>query len=132
MKKIKISEGYVYIFWSPLAGGPHINNELLSLNLNNFKSIERLVRELLFLEYDEFSISWKHRCKESFKYVIWYASDEQLTRYYDSGASQILLPDMIPIRDFYIHVWKFMFGEESYEAANIDDYEIISRFDIFG
>ncbi|WP_446471074.1 hypothetical protein [Xenorhabdus stockiae] len=131
MKKIKISEGYIYMFWAPLAGGPHIDNSLLDLNLNNVKSIEKLVNELLFLEYNEFSMSWKHRCKESFKYVIRYASDEKLTRYYDSGAPQILLPDMISVRDFYIYVWKFMFGDESYEAAHLEDYEIISRFDIF-
>ncbi|MDX7988920.1 hypothetical protein FE392_16585 [Xenorhabdus sp. 12] len=131
MKKIKISEGYIYMFWAPLAGGPHIDENLLNLNLNNVKSIERLVNELLFLEYNEFSTSWKYRFKESFKYVICYASDEKLIRYYDSGAPQILLPDTIPIRDFYIQVWKFMFDEESYEAADIDNYELISRFDIF-
>ncbi|MDE9542466.1 hypothetical protein [Xenorhabdus bovienii] len=131
MKKIKISEGYIYMFWSPLNGAPDMNNELFKLNLNNIKSIERLVSQLLLVEYNNFSISWNYRCKENFKYVLCYSNDKELTRYYDSGAPQIELPDMIPVRDFYIHVWKFMFGEESYEAANVDDYEMISRFDIF-
>ncbi|PHM36942.1 hypothetical protein Xmau_04092 [Xenorhabdus mauleonii] len=131
MKKIKISEGYLYMFWAPLAGAPHIDDDIFNLNLNNVNSIERLVKELLLLEYNDFSMLWKYRCKESFKYAICYSSDEKLTRYYDSAAPQILLPDLISVRDFYIYVWKFMFGEESYEAANIDDYEKISRFDIF-
>ncbi|MDE9434314.1 hypothetical protein [Xenorhabdus bovienii] len=131
MKKIKISDGYIYMFWSPLDGAPDANNELLNLNLNNINSIERLVRELLYVEYNNWSETWKYRCKESFKYAISYSSDKELIHYYNSGAPQIGLPDMFSVRNFYIYVWKFMFGEESYDAANIDNYEIISRFDIY-
>lgn len=119
------------MFWSPLDGAPDVNNEVLKLNLNNVDSIKKLVNELLYVEYNNWSLSWRLRCKESLKYVICYATDEELIHYYRASCPKIKLPSMISVRDFYIYVWEFMFGEESYEANSIDDFEMISQYDIF-
>ncbi|MBD2786696.1 hypothetical protein ID858_16705 [Xenorhabdus sp. DI] len=131
MKKIKVSEGYIHRFWSPLDGGPDVDQNLLKLNLNNLENINTIVVELLYDQFYEWPLSWQYRCKESLKYVIAYSSDKDLVRFYNSWSPQLGLPDVISVRDFYIYVWKVMFGEESYEAEDIDNYEIISRFDIF-
>ncbi|MEX6315810.1 hypothetical protein AB6G19_21240 [Providencia manganoxydans] len=47
MKKLKISYWYISKFWSPLAGGPNVNESLLRLNLNNKINIDTIINEIL-------------------------------------------------------------------------------------
>lgn len=131
MKKIKISKGYILMFWSPLGDGPELDGGLSGLNLNNIDSINKLVQELLLPEYKNWPAQWQFNCKESLKYAICFASDKELERYYNVGLPQISLPTSIPIREFYIYIWKFMFNEEGYEISNPDLYEIISEYEIY-
>ncbi|WP_193016779.1 hypothetical protein [Proteus sp. FME41] len=131
MKKIKIGYYYIRIFWSPLGDDCNTDKYYLNLNLNNKESIYSIVENVLIPELNLFSYKVKLRIKESLKYAITYYSDEKLAGAYDKSPTFVKLPDNITVRDFYIFVWKSMYGEESYQALEKDFYIEIPLEDIY-
>lgn len=129
MKKIKISYSYVRIFWSSL--GDDCNTDKYYLNLNNKESICSIFENVLIPELNLFSYKMKLRIKESLKYAINYYSDEKLAGAYDKSPTYIKLPDNMNVRDFYIFVWKSMYGEENYQALEKDFYIEIPLEEIY-
>ncbi|MEQ2025602.1 hypothetical protein ABLB84_07365 [Xenorhabdus szentirmaii] len=51
--------------------------------------------------------------------------------YYRCGLPQMKLPSVMSVKEFYIFVWKCMFDEESYEANDIDDYDVIDQYNTY-
>lgn len=131
MKSVKISYYYIRIFWSPLGDDCNTGKYYLNLNLNNKESICSIVENVLIPELNLFSYKIKSRIKESLKYAITYYSDKKLVDAYDKSPTFVKLPDNINVREFYIFVWKSMYGEESYQALEKDFYIEIPLEEIY-
>ncbi|CDL81843.1 hypothetical protein [Xenorhabdus szentirmaii] len=130
-KTLKVSESYLFDFWALLNNEINSNHALFKLDLNDITNIEILVKQGFLPAYNKHSISWKNRLKESYKYKIKYGKENNLAYYYRCGLPQMKLPSVMSVKEFYILVWKCMFGEESYEANDIDDYDVIDQYNTY-
>ena len=114
MKVKKISESYVKRLWIEIGEGSDIPESLCGLNFNNLVSISKMVNEYLLSALQTLPISYQVRIKESLRYAINFWDEHQLERVYDGGLPIIALPTEFSCREFYIHIWTYLFPNESY------------------
>ena len=78
-KKYKVSPEYIRLFLGLLHEGIDSKLEDLSgLNLVNRDSVKRLVKEYLYPEYQNFTISTQFRIKESLRFGLNFWTEERL------------------------------------------------------
>ena len=81
-KKYKVSPEYIRLFLGLLHEGIDSKLEDLSgLNLVNRDSVKRLVKEYLYPEYQNFTISTQFRIKESLRFGLNFWTEERLHKY---------------------------------------------------
>ena len=131
MKKKKISESYVKKFWLELYDWDDIPREIRGLNLNNVDSINTIVKEFLSVKLSERSISTQYRTKESLRYAINFWDDLELENIYYSVMPVLQLPTSMSCREFYKHVWSFLFCGESYTIKDKSEYVDIGRVFVY-
>lgn len=132
MNKIKVSQGYIEVLWSSLGEGREIDKKISGLNLNNEKSIEFLVSELLRPFICDLDLSFQFRLKESLKYAINFWEKQNFAQCYEKMLPQLVLPTECSARDFYIKIWGYLYFHEDYKIHDKLSYEEISALDIYG
>ena len=131
LKKKKISESYVEKFWLELYDWDDIPREIRGLNLNNIDSINKLVKEFLYIRLLENPISIQYKIKESFRYAINFWDENKLIKHYQSVMPILSLPSTMSCLAFYKYVWSLMFPGESYTIKNKFDYTDIGPMSAF-
>jgi len=120
LKTKKISESYIDVLWCNIGEGMNIPDDLRGLNLNNYDSISRLVKDYLMVNLKEKSISTQIRTKNTLKYAINFWDEKTLERIYEEVLPEIELPTAFSCKEFYIKVWTLLFPNESYHIDNDD------------
>lgn len=95
-KKYKVSPEYIRLFLGLLHEGIDSKLEdLLGLNLVNRDSVKRLVKEYLYPEYQNFTISTQFRIKESLRFGLNFWTEERLHDQFPSTDAAFEIPQQI-------------------------------------
>jgi len=125
-KKYKVSPEYIRLFLGLLHEGIDSKLEDLSgLNLVNRDSVKRLVKEYLYPEYQNFTISTQFRIKESLRFGLNFWTEERLYDQFPSTDAAFEIPQQMTAKELYKQIWDDMFNNETYHL-DIDRDGILS------
>lgn len=123
-KKYKVSPEYIRLFLGLLHEGIDSKLEDLSgLNLVNRDSVKRLVKEYLYPEYQNFTISTQFRIKESLRFGLNFWTEEQLHDQFPSTDAAFEIPQQMTDKELYKQIWDDMFNNEDITISDITKYQ---------
>jgi len=91
------------------------------VNLNNVIGFQRLIEEEIKPSFERLSFRQQRRLKETFRYALTQFDDKELIDAYDSRLLPLNRPDG-DIRDFYVRIWRAMFGDEDFVHIDPEQY----------
>ena len=123
-KKYKVSPEYIRLFLGLLHEGIDSKLEDLSgLNLVNRDSVKRLVKEYLYPEYQNFTISTQFRVKESLRFGLNFWTEERLHDQFPSTDAAFEIPQQMTAKELYKQIWDDMFNNEDITISDITKYQ---------
>ena len=123
-KKYKVSPEYIRLFLGLLHEGIDSKLEdLLGLNLVNRDSVKRLVKEYLYPEYQNFTISTQFRIKESLRFGLNFWTEERLRDQFPSTDAAFEIPQQMTAKELYKQIWDDMFNNEDITISDITKYQ---------
>lgn len=123
-KLYKVSPEYIRLFLGLLHEGVDNKLEDLSgLNLVNRDSVKRLVKEYLYPEYQNFTISTQFRIKESLRFGLNFWTEERLRDQFPSTDAAFEIPQQMTAKELYKQIWEDMFNNEDITISDITKYQ---------
>lgn len=123
-KTYKVSPEYISLFLGLLHEGVDERLEELSgMNLVNRESVKRLVKEYLYPEYQNFTISTQFRIKESLRFGLNFWTEEQLYEQFPSTDAALEIPQQMTAKELYKQIWDNMFDHEDITVLDMTKYQ---------
>lgn len=123
-KTYKVSPEYISLFLGLLHEGVDERLEELSgMNLVNRESVKRLVKEYLYPEYQNFTISTQFRIKESLRFGLNFWTEEQLYEQFPSTDAALEIPQQMTAKELYKQIWDDMFDHEDITVLDMTKYQ---------
>ena len=123
-KAYKVSPEYISLFLGLLHEGVDERLEGLSgMNLVNRESVKILVKEYLYPEYQNFTISTQFRIKESLRFGLNFWTEERLYEQFPSTDAALEIPQQMTAKELYKQIWDDMFDHENITILDLTKYQ---------
>lgn len=123
-KMYKVSPEYISLFLGLLHEDVDERLEELSgMNLVNRESVKRLVKEYLYPEYQNFTISTQFRIKESLRFGLNFWTEERLYEQFPSTDAALEIPQQMTAKELYKQIWDDMFDHENITILDLTKYQ---------
>lgn len=137
---IEVNESFVGALLGVFSGGePGLCDEyLLSVDPNNVDLIGRLLADQVKPFYEEYSCGSQAKIKESLRWLLNVGSSMQKSPSGEKIGSlfeQVFYSNMLALKlpdnpeQFYIQLWRVLFGGEDYSIADLKQYKRIDADD---
>ena len=123
-KVYKVSPEYISLFLGLLHEDVDERLEELSgMNLVNRESVKRLVKEYLYPEYQNFTISTQFRIKESLRFGLNFWTEERLYEQFPSTDAALEIPQQMTAKELYKQIWDDIFDHEDITILGLTKYQ---------
>ena len=123
-KVYKVSPEYIRLFLGLLHEDVDERIEELSgMNLVNRESLKRLVKEYLYPEYQNFTISTQFRIKESLRFGLNFWTEERLYEQFPCTDAALEIPQQMTAKELYKQIWDDMFDHENITILDLTKYQ---------
>ena len=93
------------------------------MNLVNRESVKILVKEYLYPEYQNFTISTQFRIKESLRFGLNFWTEERLYEQFPSTDAALEIPQQMTAKELYKQIWDDMFDHENITILDLTKYQ---------